>query len=154
MIPIDQTLFGDGSDGTEPGNCFAACIASLLEVPLSKVPNFCANPEDSWWRGLQSWLRDRGLYAVDMTWGEGDEKHIPEAVWSTEYVGVGALLIATGPASRGHLHAVVVRATETGPELLHDPHPSREGLLGVSCLTLLVPLDPSRCFIYMEDSAK
>lgn len=46
MIPVTQTIFadplrGDGhnADG-EPGDCLRACVASILELPLSAVPNF------------------------------------------------------------------------------------------------------------------
>lgn len=35
MKPVDQTTFGFPG-----GNCFSACIASLLEMPLDDVPYF------------------------------------------------------------------------------------------------------------------
>ena len=34
MILVDQTIFGD------EGNCFSAVLATLLELPLDKVPHF------------------------------------------------------------------------------------------------------------------
>ena len=49
MKPVDQTIL------TAPGgNCFAACVASILELPLADVPNFCS--EERWWNALQIWL--------------------------------------------------------------------------------------------------
>lgn len=139
---IDQTTFGDGADGTEPGNCFAACLASLLGVPLAAVPNFALAGEEGWWRELQAWLSPRGWYALDMKWGGIDEE-VPAGVWSSGYVAPGSLLIASGAAARGLRHCVLVRAAEDGPETLHDPHPSRAGLLRITHLTVLVPLDPA-----------
>jgi hypothetical protein len=120
--PVDQTLFGFPG-----GNCFAACVATLLELPLDDVPNFCNLPGD-WEAAFNVWLRPRGLYAltVGMTGG-----------WRP-----AGLHIMAGASPRGlkptDLHAVVARADE----ILHDPHPSRAGLLTRTETTLLVPLDP------------
>ena len=40
MIPVDQDIFGDGSDGTPPGNCFAATLAvcTVLAMLVSGGP--------------------------------------------------------------------------------------------------------------------
>jgi len=42
--------------------------------------------------------------------------------------------IATGPAERGHNHAVVCK----GDEVFHDPHPSEAGLLSITSAMFLV----------------
>ena len=39
MKPVDQDSFSDESKGTH-GNCYAACIASILEVPLADLAEF------------------------------------------------------------------------------------------------------------------
>ena len=145
MIPVDQTTFGDGSDGSEPGNCFAACVASLLGRPLPEVPNFCAaGDEGRWWAALQTWLSPLGWYAIDLTWSSDPGQEIPGSVWGTGYIAEGALLIGSGPAVRGFDHSVVLRATPRGPEVVHDPHPSRAGLIRITHLSLFLPLDPGR----------
>jgi len=57
--PVNQTIT------TIPGgNCFAACVASLLELPLEDVPNFCAmEPHKEWFQRFVEWLHWRGLGA-------------------------------------------------------------------------------------------
>src|SRR5260370_22421604 len=59
MKPVTQSLVG------EEGNCFAACVASILEMSLVEVPNFCA-VDNGWWAAFQAWLAERGLCAVDI----------------------------------------------------------------------------------------
>ncbi len=39
MKPVDQDSFSDESAGTH-GNCYAACIASILERPLADLAEF------------------------------------------------------------------------------------------------------------------
>ena len=57
MIPVYQTAFG-GPDSPTPGDCFRACVASILELPIDEVPHFCAAEE--WIPPLQAWFRERG----------------------------------------------------------------------------------------------
>ena len=35
---VDQTIFV--GDPQRPGNCVAACVATLLDLPLDRVPHF------------------------------------------------------------------------------------------------------------------
>src|SRR5690606_41102744 len=58
LRPIDQTTFGFPG-----GNCFSACIASLLELDIEQVPYFM-EPEDAWQENLVRWLAPRGLYPI------------------------------------------------------------------------------------------
>lgn len=116
MTPVDQTTFGDGRNGTEPGDCFRACVASVLDVPIGEVPNFVA--EAAWFRALLDWLAPRGLWFVSMP--------ATPAPWIPD----GVHYIASGPAPRGVSHAVVM----SDGLLVHDPHPSRDGLLSVERL--------------------
>lgn len=54
MIPVDQTTYGHTD-----GNCFSACVASILEIPIEEVPNTLGvNAE------LMRWLAGRGLSAT------------------------------------------------------------------------------------------
>lgn len=39
MIPVKQTVFSNSATG-KLGNCFVACLASLLELRLGQVPRF------------------------------------------------------------------------------------------------------------------
>ncbi len=119
MKPVDQTIFG-----APQGNCLPACIASILEYPLEEVPHF---GDTTWVATLAVWLAPRGLYPIIAT--------LPNDDWRP-----AGFHILAGKSPRGDfLHAVVAR----GAEIVHDPHPSRAGLLTVVDATLLVPLDPA-----------
>lgn len=50
MKAIDQTTFG------KEGNCFAASLASVLELPLDSVPNFCVAYPSDWFAKTNEWL--------------------------------------------------------------------------------------------------
>ncbi len=106
MKPIDQTTFGKGK-----GNCFAACIASILEVGIDEVPNFVCEYKN-WVGETLKWLNKRGFTGMFLTGSEEGVAFRPDCYH-----------VVTGPSPRGDfLHAVVGR----GDSLVHDPHPSRE----------------------------
>jgi hypothetical protein len=58
MIPVKQTKFGYGH-----GNCFEACVASILEIPLEEV---CDIPHDdkTWFDVFDKWMRSRGFLPI------------------------------------------------------------------------------------------
>ena len=122
MIPIEQTIL------TPPdGNCFAACVASILEVPLAEVPSV---PEPAWWPALEAWLAPRGLAVLHFAVRPEDIYRPPGY----------AILHADAPRDPEVKHAVVVR----DGEIVWNPHPMRH--LGVGAhrgFTVFVALDPS-----------
>ncbi len=100
MIPVDQTTYGPTW-----GNCISACVASILEMPIEDIPFFV----DVRWRSrFLAWLAERGLAATSH---EGPPP---------------GFTIAFGPSTRlaGRGHACVA----FNGVVVHDPHPSREGL--------------------------
>jgi len=104
----------------QTGNCFAACVASILELPLHTVPNFC-NTSDPWWPAFQQWLAQRGLTAVEI--------HNKRRS-GLRPVTPGVPVVITGPSSRGSWqHSVVGIACDEGFEFIHDPNPEG-GFLG------------------------
>lgn len=117
---VDQTKFGG-----EDGDCLAACLATLLRLDIGEVPSFFSDDEGTWREKMGAWLVERG-------WG-----HLCIAGPPPDMLGP-ALTIVSGKSPRGDwLHATVWR----GRELLHDPHPSRAGLVGEPVDTIvLVPL--------------
>lgn len=109
MKPCFQTSFGD-----KQGNCLSACIASLLELAIEDVPNFCVDYGDEHWQdATEEWLRKRGLALVSVQINE----EVPP--WDFYWM-------AGGKSRRGVYHSVIYRAGE----LVHDPHPSACGLNG------------------------
>ncbi|HSX22534.1 MAG TPA: hypothetical protein VLE97_07160 [Gaiellaceae bacterium] len=105
MKRVDQTTYG-----IDDGNCFPACVASILEIPLESVPQVFGPSPD-----FLRWLGDRGLSAT---------------LYKADNFVPRGYAIAAGPSMRfaGRLHACVVY----DGAVVHDPHFSREGLpLGV-----------------------
>lgn len=121
MKPVDQTTFG-----VPGGNCFSACVASLLELPIEDVPHF--GSDETWWATFQAWLKPRDLYAVLFKIGS-DEQRPP-----------GFHVVSGRSPRHDALHAVVGR----GAEIVHDPHPSRDGLASIDDVVILVPFEPHR----------
>lgn len=125
MIRYTQTSFGNGADGSTPGNCFQTAVASLLSLPLEDVPHFTAG--EDWWGEFCSWVKMRNL---SLTWfDEQFETQDIRNEWLTfsplHLVPLDKILIASGISSRNLRHCVL---WEDG-KLLHDPHPSHDGLV-------------------------
>lgn len=115
MIPVDQDKFG-----MPHGNCMAACVASVLELPLAEVPNFVEFGEE-WWAKLVEFLASRSCAVV---WCRR-EAHACQQIDLHPIVSAGHFLIVSGPSPRGDfLHCVI----EHRGAIVHDPHPSRAGI--------------------------
>ena len=60
MTPVMQTKFSDESLGTR-GNCMAACVASLLDIPIDGIPSWEDMGDDgSWGDSFMSFLESNG----------------------------------------------------------------------------------------------
>jgi hypothetical protein len=116
MIPVYQTIFGNKN-----GNCVQACVASILELPLSDVPHFLEY--NDWWEALNWFLGCRGMYAVDL---------MINVHKRAGFVCRGYHLI-NGPNTRnGVLHAVVGK----DGRMVHDPFPGGLGLKKIDTYTI------------------
>jgi hypothetical protein len=125
MIPVDQTLFD-----SHFGNCWAACLASIFEIPLESIP-FPNGNDDDFWPIYHAWLAERNATVVSLTRGE----------WVPAGLVIGSVV---SPRFDGVQHAVVV----LNNMIIHDPHPSKDSecddfskVIGVD---LIFPLDPSK----------
>jgi hypothetical protein len=120
LKPIDQTVFG------EKGDCFEACLASILEIPLEVIPVF---KESDWFKRVNEWLVTRGLFYIEVRFDE-------EAInLMKKFMGYHLMC---GVAERGLHHAVV----GFKGDVVHDPHPSKAGFPPEASLTygFLIPL--------------
>lgn len=133
MTPVFQSRFSDHPAG---GDCFAACLATILDVELAAVPAPTVadrETEGTWldyWPRLADFLASHGLTVLLVT-GEA-------SIWTPTALaadGPGALYIAGGPGPRGVDHSVVM---SEGDVLAHDPHPDGGGLLEVRSRSYLV----------------
>lgn len=71
MKPVEQTIL------TPPhGNCHAACVASILELPIDRVPNVnAAERYDEGWARFLGFLKSMGLGVryVEREAGDADD---------------------------------------------------------------------------------
>lgn len=142
MIPIDQSR-----TSSKDGNCFQACLASILELPLDVVPtqrDHREHPFDAYLTGdLRGFLAPLGLGVTAITLVDGTkasalgEWNIPTGYWIAGIRGGGGTAFG---------HAVVMR----GRDVAHDPYP-KPNPFGrylddpvVETIFSLVPLDPAR----------
>lgn len=109
---------------SRPTNCFQACVASVLGLPIDEVPEACDGAK--WdWDAFQDWLATRGMQAIEVGFGNG----------GTLYpVRKPVLCIVTGKSPRECVtgaHAVVGELVGVeGFRVLHDPHSSQAGFEG------------------------
>jgi len=121
LTPVDQIIFEEGK-----GDCLRTCIASILNLPVLDVPNFA--DDDSFIGGAIQWLSRRGITALTVSFtGNGYDQ--------SQYFSCPEFCILVGVSPRAtpekrKQHAVVGRAMGWSFKVEHDPHPSRDGIVG------------------------
>ena len=127
MIPVYQTMTV-ANDGE--GNCFNACVASILELPLREVAQI--HPKAArYWSAWDDWFGSQGL--VFMLHGLGKT---PPKGWSIAY-GEGYRVYPDDHDLAGLPinHACVA----FDGEVLHDPFPGGKGLKAIDGYWSLSP---------------
>lgn len=105
-----QTRFGGiGAPVKELGDCDKTCLATLIGVHPSEIPDY-QEFGDKWWRARDQYLFPRGWVACT-------------------YAGLGGvpdgLCIAVGKSPRGEWnHSVLAWIENESFCFVHDPHPS------------------------------
>lgn len=127
MKPVFQTKFGD-----KHGNCMVACVASLLELPLSAVPEFGFD-QKQWQINLLAFLRQYGLGWQCINY-DFYENH--------PYLAPHGYVILTGPNAQGVNHAVVGVSDEHGIRMVHNPNPNCSGLTKIISVDLITVAQP------------
>ncbi|GAA4328474.1 hypothetical protein [Flaviaesturariibacter amylovorans] len=158
MIPLTQTKFSlknAAGEWVQHGNCWATAIASILELPLSEVPNFEVWYE--WEDGLWWYLTDRFLLKKGMKL-DTDHRfrvfHMTEAEWECFGEAIDAKIetpehyyrlrvelkheyyFVSGLSARGVSHVTIWK----NGVMVHDPHPSRDGILELTRFEYIRPL--------------
>lgn len=123
MIKIYQTKFG------KEGNCFPACLASILEIPIEGIPNF-QSENGEWYFNYKKWFRRRGL---DLLALNGNS-------WPKDMIGYcpQVYAIVSGKTPRGLDHATVY----LGGNLVHDPYLGGGGIENIIDWIYIVPVHP------------
>lgn len=128
MIPVTQTKLHDPP--RQNGNCLAAALASILELPIEAIPEFEDMKKSEWWDELKSWLKIRGMYIINF-----DGENIQFLLDNFDMY-----FIVSGTSPRGDCnHSVIYK----GNKMVHDPHPSGNGVTEIKEVDVIVPVDPS-----------
>lgn len=118
----DQEVLSDPSIG-QHGDCFRACVRTLLQLE-EPLPHPVA-PEGGW--------SDEFIKAMDSLGWTMNGRPLP-APEGWDYDFLPRVLIAGGPTKRTPQtqanHAVIW--DRVANRMIHDPHPSRDGLLHVT----------------------
>ena len=97
----------------ETGDCFGACVASILELPRESIPNFHTSSPRDFDKNVAEWCKDQGFVLLDITLQD-------QSLVDSCYV------VANGisPRNKDFHHSVVW----FNGEIAHDPHPDGGGL--------------------------
>lgn len=131
MIPVDQDIHG------ERGNCWAACIASILDRPLKDLETF-----HDLYTAYHLAIRTgetvpweiRSAYPLELARVTG--RAVIRFATAIERGAPTGYSIANGPGSRGHDHSCVA----FDGFIFHDPHESRAGLIEIVDYDVLIPI--------------
>lgn len=121
MKPVTQTIIGP------EGNCFSACVASILECSIDEVPTLNAfENNEEWVQVLNTWLAGRGLGYMECT--------VPTEALNTFFSNKDFYHVMIGPTenSMTMYHAVVGRKGK----MVFDPHPTVLGILPENILRI------------------
>jgi hypothetical protein len=151
MIPITQDRVG-----SMHGNCYAACIASIYEIPLESLPKV---PEDASVVIAKYQTENNAMYWTEQNyfdawwhdmWDEWFEANniqrfkFDYPTHSSQRPKGYGILTGTSPRKNSEgknlTHAVVYH----DGLLEHDPHPDRSGLLSMDSITLFYPKEPTK----------
>ena len=134
MKPVDQTKM-TALDYTIHGNCLAACLASLLEMSLNEVP-VLEDAGDQWADLLWDFLQSHGYELQGSFYPRSPDIQAWWPQLEQRSRGVAGFYIAGGKSHRTHVkrgHAVLYQKAM----MVHDPHPSRSGLLSVDHIFMI-----------------
>ena len=135
MKPVFQTEFVvQAEDGSisKNGNCFSACIASMLGIPIEDVPTFVNFPN---WLGLANeFVKPFGF---EMFMSVPRFVEYCRSAKDSKYHGY---YIATGMGPRGFHHSVICK----DGEVVHDPHPEGGGIAKIDSVFIFLSVDPEK----------
>ncbi len=131
MIPVNQKFLQEPDNGSI-GDCWRACIASVLELPIDDVPHFGELDVRIGMKMQLLLLHEHGLTLYSM-YGEGSMSNHPEMQKDDhEYY----FAIGPSPRDKNVNHQVVCHKGK----IVHDPHPDKTGLAGISHFEILLKL--------------
>jgi hypothetical protein len=144
MKPVKQTKFGPIE-----GNCFAACIASILEVPIEEVTVDNDPNNEKWFDNLQAYLKPKNLFFLEVRIdvAKAYPLYAMDDVWC--FLSGKSPRTFEGYENVNHIIVGKIHTTADHPvvyEFIHDPHPENKFLKDGSIwgLGFLCAIDPSK----------
>lgn len=125
MIPVHQTEIHD-PDNDKYGDCYRACLASVLELPITEVPHIArmqAEGKGTFWEIANEWLASKGLFVLQVRHQYGEAHPFPFGYCA----GHAMYHILSSPSPRqpdAIWHSVVA----CNGVMVFDPHPDQTGL--------------------------
>lgn len=126
MKRVFQTKYGKGQ-----GNCFQAALASLFELKLEDIPDFCniySTETEEWYEQFVKWLNERGFSSIPL---KVDDLNRPNYK--------NCYLIVTGKNKDGVNHNILYR----NGKAVHNPNKNCKGIKP-EMIDIIFPLDPSQ----------
>ena len=136
MFKVDQTHFsGKDAPLEEQGNCFQACVATVLQIPLEEAFDIRGVQDEGDWVGeFNEWLKQYGLGCIYIFSSEENP------IKTTEFKGLCIAECMSETLYQGERHVVVMH---NHFEVLHDPNPNAKGRIGnFQGVYIFVPLEP------------
>lgn len=117
MRPVTQTV------DYPSGDCFRACLCSLLELPIEAIPNFQENEGEKFEELYRKFNDDSKYRMVSITCEN------PEITLK------GCMVIAHGKSpGKDYNHSVIWQ----DGRIIHDPHESKKGIVKPELFTVLI----------------
>ena len=126
MKPVFQTRYGE-----KEGNCFQAVLASLFELDLYAVPDFCNIwniKTGEWYIKFIEWLNVKGYSALPVKIDDLNSAYYKDCY-----------LLVTGQNKDGVNHCVIYK----NGKIIHNPNKNCKGIKPET-LDLIFPLDPNK----------
>lgn len=131
---VNQTKLHDPDKGIK-GNCLTACIATLLHLDIEDVPNFEDISDDTWFFEYKKWLYSKNM--IPITFNNQDS--------------ISYYTIMSGPSPRNPKlwHSVIYYKGK----IVHDPHPSKAGLVSTKEQTLFIDIGATKKESYLKSKS-
>ena len=135
MNQVNQTRFG-GKDAPvrKQGNCFQACVATVLQIPLEEAFDHAFLPDDQWFGEFNKWLEQYGLGCIFLETSE------EKPATCSGFLGIHIAECMSKTLYHGERHAVVIK----NGNLLHDPNPNAKEQGECQGIYIFVPLEAYR----------
>lgn len=125
MIKIYQTRYGK-----KEGNCFQAALASLFELKLEEVPDFCniySTETEEWYKEFLKWLHKKGYSSVPLCYSDIEKCPLRYK---------NCILLVTGKNQNGVNHCVVYKNGKP----IHNPNKNCKGIKPKT-MDIIFPID-------------